>query len=116
MALFSSRNQSCQYVFAKILDESALTSSAAVVSVFFLWKGELNGSQGQLLECICEALPFRWQPVISCDSSSISVCQGRLLHMLAAAKMTSREGLVRLRELIYELLVAQLSPDHCSSC
>ena len=36
--------------------------------------------------------------------------------MLAAAKMTSREGLVRLRELIYELLVAKLSPDHCSSC
>jgi hypothetical protein len=35
MALFSSRNQSCRYVFAKILDESALTSSAAVVSVFF---------------------------------------------------------------------------------
>ena len=103
MALSCSRIKVFWFVLAKGLDESALTSSAAVVSLFSGWKWELNGSQGQLLECICKALPFRWQPVISCDSSIISVCQGHVLHMLAV-RVTSREGLVRLRELMYELL------------
>ena len=94
MALSCSRIKVFWFVLAKGLDESALTSSAAVVSLFSGWKWELNGSQGQLLE---------WQPVISCDSSIISVCQGHVLHMLAV-RVTSREGLVRLRELMYELL------------